>query len=164
MRSAAAPSYRRPSTPRQRGAVLVEGLIVAVLLTVFLACGLFFHRLYSSKLATLRQARAEAWDAALAGCGGGLRQTLVSVLDPLTLLSNGDQGGLIDSPSFLSDAGRGVGDPPAIEVPMGPVLGNTVFQVQTRRSVSCNDYADQAAGDSNLASLFQAVKDLAVSR
>jgi hypothetical protein len=144
--------------------VLVEGLIVASLLSLLLACGVFFHQLYSARLATIRQARIDAWSAALAGCSGGLATALLNTLPIITGLSEADEAGLIDSPDWLTDMGRGVGNPGAVNVQAGPMLGGQGYALRRRMSLACNEYGDQAEGDSNLAAILQAVKDLALSR
>ena len=55
----------------ERGAILVESLIVCTLLITSLVCALFFHRLYAAKLRAIREARFLVWQAANSpGCGG----------------------------------------------------------------------------------------------
>lgn len=148
----------------QTGAVLVEGLIVSGVLALLLCCGVFFHRVYSAKLTTLREARAEAWGAALRGCGGGLVGGLMTSLSVITALTEDDQGRLIEDPSTLLEIGRGVGDGAPVTVSAGPLLGSRSFTMRTRRDVACSDYADHAAGHSFFATAFQMIRDLAFNR
>jgi hypothetical protein len=55
----------------QRGAILVESLIVSTLLITSIIGGLFFHRVYAAKLRAIREARFLVWQAANSpGCGG----------------------------------------------------------------------------------------------
>lgn len=148
----------------QAGAVLVEGLIVSGVLALLLACGVFFHQVYSAKLATLREARAEAWLAALRGCGGGLAAGLLNQLPVITALSEADEAGLIDAPEWLTEMGRGVGEGAPVTVSAAPLLGGGTYTMRTRRDVACTDYADHAAGDSFFATAFQMIRDLAFDR
>jgi len=53
---------------QQRGAALVEGIIVSVMLLTFMAGGFFLHRLYWAPQKALEQARLAAWSQALKGC------------------------------------------------------------------------------------------------
>jgi hypothetical protein len=54
---------------RQRGAALVEGLIVAASLVCILGGVLVVQRFCSLQLAKLDEARSEAWRKAMNGCG-----------------------------------------------------------------------------------------------
>jgi hypothetical protein len=155
---------RKRSRRAQAGAALVEGVIVSGLLALVLACGLFFHRVYSAKFTTLREARVEAWVAALRGCGGGLAGALLSGLNGLTTLTQSDEDDLVDNPSRLSRVGRGVGDGAPVAVSAGPLLGSRRYTMRTRREVACTDEADHAAGDSFLATSFHMIRDLASMR
>lgn len=158
------PSSMNRSHARRRGAVMVEGLIVATVLALLLACGVFFHQLYSAKLKTMREARMEAWRTALTGCAGGLATALLNSLGTITVLSEAEENGLLDAPDWLTNMGRGVGEPAPESVRASPLLGAGSYQLRSRRSLACNDYADQAAGDSNFAAIFRMVRDMLVSR
>ena len=154
---------RRTRRTRQ-AAALIEGLVVASLLALFLSCGVFFHHLYSGKLKTMRDARSAAWRDGLHGCAGGFAAGLLNMMGSLTALTEADQAGLLDAPDWLRNAGRGVGDPPAVRVQSGALMGGRTFDLRTRTSVACNDYADQAQGDSYFATVFQYVRDMVISR
>lgn len=52
----------------QRGAALVESVIVSAMLIIFMAGGLFLHRLYAAQHKAIEQARLAAWSQALRGC------------------------------------------------------------------------------------------------
>lgn len=73
----------RKMVRRQRaGAVLVEGLLVATVLTGLLAWSIYLHRLTAAKLETLYAARYQAWKTAISGCadqgGFGLKSMVES--------------------------------------------------------------------------------------
>ena len=53
---------------QQRGAALVEAIIVSAMLMTFMAGGLFFHRLYVAQHKANEQARLAAWSQAMQGC------------------------------------------------------------------------------------------------
>ena len=53
----------------QRGAVMVEGLIVVLLLSVFFAAAIFIAECHTKKLAALAAATAQGWQTAVRGCG-----------------------------------------------------------------------------------------------
>lgn len=53
---------------RQRGALLIEALIVIMSMVLIMMCIMFFHGLYVSKHDTIQAARSQAWQAALPGC------------------------------------------------------------------------------------------------
>ena len=151
---------RRPRAQRTRqAAILVEGLVVASLLALFLSCGVFFHHLYSGKLKTMRDARSDAWRDALQGCSGGFAAGLLNMMGAVTGLTEADQAGLLDAPDWIRDAGRGVGDPPPVRVASGALMGGRTFELHTRTSVACNDPTTQAEGDSYFATVFSYVRD-----
>ena len=152
---------RTRSRRRSRGAVFVEGIIVASTLTLLLTCAVFFHRLYSAKITTMAEAREQAWAQSLPGCGGGMVMGLLDNigLGALSALREADRAGLVDSPDWVSDAGRGVGRPERA-VTAGPMLGRAHFEIRSRTSVACNERGDHAAGDSNIAALFNQVREL----
>jgi hypothetical protein len=154
---------RRARRQRQ-GAVLVEGLIVASLLGLLLACAVFFHALYTAKLSAMRNARADAWRTAVTGCAGGFASALLNSMNTITVLSEVEEAGMMDAPDWLIDLGRGVGEnsPPAVQA--SPMLGGRSYTMRRRVSVACNDYADQAAGDSYIFNVFEVVRDMLVSR
>ena len=148
----------------RQGAVLVEGLVVASVLTVCLAVGVFFHALYSARLSSMREARVAAWQGALSGCGGGVATALLSSLGVITIVTLADEIGLIQGPEWLTGMGRQSGGPATRNVEAGPILGGRSYRMEYQVSLACNDYADQAADSSNLAAIFQAVRDFVIPR
>jgi hypothetical protein len=56
----------------QRGAVLVEAVVVSLMLMMFMATGLFFHRLYVAQHKAIEQARLAAWSQAMQGCASAV--------------------------------------------------------------------------------------------
>jgi hypothetical protein len=52
----------------QRGAVMIEGVIVVTVITMAFGGGVFFHSLYTAKIGANRDARYNAWHLALDGC------------------------------------------------------------------------------------------------
>lgn len=127
------------------GAVLVEGLIVASMLALFLAGCVFVHSLYSAKLRTVADARHDAWVGALRGCEGGLLTALINSFGVITALTEVEQAGLADTPDWLTGMGRHTGNPPARNVTASPLLGGGSYRLQTRTSVACNELG----GDEN---------------
>jgi hypothetical protein len=67
-RKTASSPLRERNRVRQRGAVFVEALIVAVLLVSFLTGIVTVRDAYANKLATLYDAREVAWRVAFDGC------------------------------------------------------------------------------------------------
>jgi hypothetical protein len=53
----------------QRGAIMVEGLIIVCLLAVFFAVGIFIAVCHASKAAAAADATAHGWQTAVQGCG-----------------------------------------------------------------------------------------------
>jgi hypothetical protein len=143
---------------RTRGAALVEGLIVAGLLVVCLGCVLFAHRLYSAKLATVRQARLDAWGRALPGCGGA---NIDSILSPASLIDTVNARDVTDDDvsDWLVDAQRGVGSAGPTTVP-GPHGTGMTFNAQARVSVACNEVGDQRPRESNFGSMWGYISEL----
>jgi uncharacterized membrane protein len=56
----------------QRGAVLVEAIVVSAMLMMFMASGLFLNRLYVAQHRAIEQARLAAWSQAMQGCAGAV--------------------------------------------------------------------------------------------
>lgn len=56
---------------RQRGALAVEGVIVAVMMTGIVLGTWYMRKVYSGKLLTIVASRADAWKEALGGCDSG---------------------------------------------------------------------------------------------
>jgi hypothetical protein len=61
-------SFQISRRRRQRGAALVEAIIVSSMLMLFMAGGLFLHRLYVAQHKAIEQARLAAWSQAMQGC------------------------------------------------------------------------------------------------
>lgn len=56
----------------QRGAALVEAIIVSAMLMTFMAGGLFLHRLYVAQHKASEEARLAAWSQAMQGCSSAV--------------------------------------------------------------------------------------------
>lgn len=150
---------RSPRRQRQRGAVMVEGLIASAFLTLLLACTVFVHHLYSAKLATMTEARREAWGGALPGCGGGLIAGILDNMGMISALSAADNAGLIDAPDFVTEMGRHVGSSGTRTVQSGALVGAGSFDLQTSTSIPCNEFAEDEDGSLTL-NLFHAVRQI----
>lgn len=146
---------------RRQGAALVEGLIVASLLMLFLAGAVFVHALYSAKVQSIARARQEAWARALPGCEGGLTTLLLNALTgrAFDALAGLDAAGIVDTPDWMASYGRGVGSPPDVSVAAPPLIGGGSFRVRTRTSVACNEFGDDEEG-SLLVNAADIIRDL----
>src|SRR6478736_896491 len=71
-RHSATALIRVASRKRTRGAVLVEGIIVATMLTLMMAGGLFLHQLYTAQMKAIGDARFAAGTQALNGCNSAV--------------------------------------------------------------------------------------------
>lgn len=149
-------SVRRAAQRRQaaRGAVFVEAIIVSALLIIFLASGIFFHRLYSSKLQATREARVGAWLPASAGCASGLGfpQIWGFVVTAADSAEDAmDMGGLhpeSNTPPDWLAVGSQVGSPSgAPTVRADSVIGGGSFSPQAYNRVICNEIAQSERGD-----------------
>jgi hypothetical protein len=129
----------------QRGAVLVESLIVAGLLALFFAAGVFLNRLFEEKLASRRLAIAYAWYNAEQGCGepagGKLNDPGSLVTTPLPSVNS-----QFPDPTFLgtftdaiSSQSRQVAEP--------PIFGGATLTFSTSEEVLCADPKANNAGD-----------------
>jgi hypothetical protein len=131
------PIHARRSRRSERGAVLVESVVVASLLGLLFASGVFLSRVYEERMAAKVVAVAGAWQGAERGCGlaGGGRLN-----DPGRLVSGPPPGlspGFPD-PSFLgtffvvtfTDT-RQVVEPPA--------FGGQTLDFATSETVLCTD-------------------------
>lgn len=152
-------TYSR-SARRRRGAVLVEGLVVAAMLAIFLACVVFIHALYTNKMATIATAREQAWTRALPGCGGGLAMGLLNSLGVITALNEVDESSdSIDLPEWMANHARGIGEPAAVTVSTSAPMTARSFTLQTRTSVACNEVADDENG-SLFVNLAHVIRDI----
>ena len=135
---------------RSRGAVFVEGIIVASMLMLMMAGALFFHRLYSAKLRTMRESRAAAWGQALPGCNSAVE--LVALWQAVGL-ADAATGGALDglnedsngAPQWMS-VGRKE-DVKTATATEHAVLGGKSFNLKTVNSVVCNEVGDDHRGD-----------------
>jgi hypothetical protein len=138
---------------------MVEGLIASGLLALMLAAIVFVHRLYSAKLATIVEARNEAWAGGLDGCGGGLIAGLLDSVGVISALSEADNAGLVDAPDWVTDMGREPGTAETRTVSAGAMLGGSTYDLGHRTSVPCNEFAEDEDG-SLVLNLFQAVRQI----
>jgi hypothetical protein len=95
-------SIRARSRSRRHGAVMVEGLAVISFLLLLLACIIFVHRLYTAKLATITEARTDAWLGALPGCGGGIVGGILDGIEAFVSLADDATPGM-DLPDWAGD-------------------------------------------------------------
>jgi hypothetical protein len=153
------PAIRAHRARRRRGAVMVEGAIAITLLALFLACTVFVHHLYSAKLASITEARREAWLGALPGCGGGLIAGILDSLGVISALSEADNRELIDAPEWVTDMGRNPESSQTRSVASGELVGGRVFRIRTSTSVPCNELAEDDDG-SLVLNLFRAVRQV----
>lgn len=129
---------------RERGAVLVEGLILSSMMILFMVGGLFFHRLYVAKLAAMREARGLAWIQAIAGCSD---QISVQAVWAEVGANPGEMSTDFESkPSYFGDvrrttvsATRNVNAPAAFR-------GGT-FATSASNVVACNEIPKSSDGD-----------------
>jgi hypothetical protein len=145
----------------QQGAALVEGLIVACLLMLFMAGAVLVHSLYSAKVASIARAREQAWARALPGCEGGLTSLLLNGLTAgaFDAVSGLDAAGVVDTPDWMGNFARGVGSPPAVSIAAPQLIGGGAFQVRARTSVACNEFGDDEEG-SLLVNAADIIRDL----
>ncbi|MET0793504.1 MAG: hypothetical protein ABW061_18425 [Polyangiaceae bacterium] len=135
---------------RGRGAVLVEGIIVIVMLMIMMASALFFHRLYAMKLETMRTSRAAAWNKALPGCNSAVELVALWQAVGVANAASGDAfDGLNedsnDVPKWM-EVGRQA-DVKTVTVTEDQVIGGKSFNVKTVNSVVCNEKGDDTRGD-----------------
>lgn len=79
----------------QRGAVAVEGVIVAVLLVGIMLGTWFLHHVFVAKWQTMQQSRSAAWAIALQGCGDEAASQLYG---PIHEKSKDDKAKICDNP------------------------------------------------------------------
>jgi hypothetical protein len=123
---------------RQRGAVLVESIIVSVLLMTFLASGLFLHRLYVEQHKAIEQARLAAWSQALPGCHAAV--DFRSIWE-----STGATDAQLDvetdmAPAFFGGVGHTSGSA-SQEVRAHERLGGGTYTLSATDTVACNEVA-----------------------
>jgi len=148
-----------PTRARQRGAILVESLIVVSFTAFMLAVGIFFHFLYIHKLATTRQAREKAWSAASPGCQGGLTNGVFnSAFSLLDILADDQNHELSGSP--LSQVGRQDGTSQA-DVPVPSLIhswggtGPSSMSLTSSTRVACNEVTEPNPKDADGVGIFK---------
>jgi hypothetical protein len=129
---------------RTRGAVFIEALIVCCMLTLMMASGVFFHRLYFTRQKTVGDARAAVWTQALAGCNRGANLDAISQ-------SNGVNAPdiTIDTesvPSFFGSVQHTRGSASGSVVAPAQ-LGNTTYTLAMTTTVACNEIPANKRGD-----------------
>lgn len=126
---------------QQRGAALVEAIIVSVMLLMFMACGLFLHRLYAAQHKAIEQARLAAWSQALRGCQSAVDLNAV-------WQSTGENQAPPDvdtesAPGFFGTVGHTSGS--ASETAQADAhIGGSSYTVNASDSVACNEIAQDA--------------------
>jgi hypothetical protein len=135
---------------RSRGAVLVESTIVVAMLMIMMASGLFFHRLYVTKLATMRMSRAAAWSKALPGCNSAVELVAIWQAVGVANAASGDAfDGLNedsnDVPHWM-EVGRQA-DVKTATLTEDRLIGNKTFDLRTVNSIVCNEKGDDTRGD-----------------
>jgi hypothetical protein len=127
---------RRLRRARQRGAIMVEGLITLSLLVILLACAGYLFQAYGRKLQTFNEATGKAFRTATAGCGAGYGtykiETLLTTPKPDPLAAVPDTtflGGDVDRTN--ESASRNVTRP--------PIMGGGVLSIDTTAKVACNE-------------------------
>jgi hypothetical protein len=151
---------------RQRGAILVEAVIVSGLLMTLFAGAVFFHRMYATKIKSIREARLAAWQAAEAGCdsflGLGQLANLVPFDDCLDFSCS--LGGLgVESeqaPDWLERLGAKAGE--GTNVVVSPTrIGGQSYTMAAHNRVICNERNRSERGD--ILSLFGYIFDPLIS-
>ena len=144
------PEMRR-SRRRQRGAVLVESLIVIGMLVVMLAAGVFLHGVYSSKLQGMARASNDAWEKA-EDCQGGLLgavvSTLIGIVDGFAEAADSDPNSSPMDGQAVFSVGNALGSADST----APGLRGGSVQLHSETRVACNEKVQE---HSDLASLFQ---------
>ncbi|HEX4339111.1 MAG TPA: hypothetical protein VH062_24555 [Polyangiaceae bacterium] len=72
---------RRPLRRLERGAVMIEAVMVSMVLAIAFAGGIFFHGLFAAKMKANRDARLDVWTRAIKGCSSKLEGE-DTLLDP----------------------------------------------------------------------------------
>jgi hypothetical protein len=155
---------------RTRGAAFVESIIVISMISLMLAGGLFFHRLYMHKFRVMSESRTAAWQGALNGCPTGLGimavgQAIWNSVNNLADCNPLDPGCMVDGLSSSSTAPTpwvgetGANVPPEVTytVRNDSMLGGAEFTVKGHYRVVCNETPQSETGD--LASLVDYIRD-----
>ena len=135
---------RLQSRKRARGAVLVEGIIVASMLTLMMAGGLFLHQLYVAQMKAIGDARLAAWSQAMKGCNSGV--DLAGIWKDA-----GESSAPIDvdtdsTPSFFGAVSHNSGSASETAT-TDKQIGSKTYKVTVNDSVACNEVAQNPRGD-----------------
>ena len=123
---------------KQRGAALVEAIIVSVMLMTFMAGGLFLHRLYAAQHKALEQARLAAWSQAMQGCQSAVD---LNAVWQATGANEAPMDVETDSaPGFFGAVGRTSGSA-SESVTAQARLGGSTYTLSASDSVACNEIA-----------------------
>ncbi|MDF3066771.1 MAG: hypothetical protein K0R38_2372 [Polyangiaceae bacterium] len=128
---------------QQRGAVFVEAIVVSSMLMMFMAGGLFMHRLYVAQHKALEQARLAAWSQGLKGCA--------SPVDlPAIWSATGENEASVDveaetAPGFfgtVAHTSAGASETASAHAR----IGGGSFTTSASDSVACNEIAQDPKG------------------
>jgi hypothetical protein len=125
-------------------------VIVIGMLMIMMASALFFHRLYVTKLSTMRLSRAAAWGKALPGCNSAVELVALWQTVALANAASGDSlDGLNedsnDVPRWM-EVGRQA-DVKMATLTEDRLIGNKTFDLKTVNSIVCNEKGDDDRGD-----------------
>ena len=135
---------QRRARSNSRGAVAVEALIVTGMLITALGAAVVLHRVYSTHMTMLNEARLAAWQPAIAGCGDAPQA------DPASgMVTDAAQS---EEPDVSMDGTEGWMLVTTHEESRGKsvmVFGNEK-QVGAKRSVACNEVKPRDLGIKSL--------------
>lgn len=135
---------RRRRLRRARGAVLVEAVIVSALLMTLMAGGLFLHRLYSSKLKAMNDARTAGWSQALRGCNSAV--DLNAIWTEIGASSAPIEVETSSAPAFFGSVGHTSGSASEGATAHRRVGGGS-YTLSTTNSIACNEVPQSDRGD-----------------
>lgn len=143
-RHSATTVIRLRSRKRARGSVLVEGIIVASMLTLMMAGGLFLHRLYVAQMKAIGDARLAAWSQALKGCNSGVDLSGI-------WRDAGESSAPVDvdtdsTPSFFGAVSHNSGSASETATP-DALIASKSYRMTVNDSVACNEVAQNPRGD-----------------
>jgi hypothetical protein len=135
---------RLASRRHARGAVLVEGIVVASMLTLMMAGGLFLHQLYVAQMKAIGDARLAAWSQAMKGCNSGIDLGGI-------WRDAGESSAPIDvdtdsTPSFFGAVSHNSGSASETATP-DKQIDSKSYKVTVNDSVACNEVAQNPRGD-----------------
>lgn len=120
----------------QRGAMMVEALIVLTFICIFFASGLFLFSEYNGKLESFGRATGQAFQVAASGCGTPFGTyniaTLINLTPPDPLSDNPDPAFLGGPISTTSEQVTFSGNKPVM-------LGGGGWTIGTTAKVACNE-------------------------